>query len=104
MAFNMGEVRSSGGTFMTQHGQQPESMKMAEMQEAEALLSQVSQTSQSTLLLQKKKEMMDVKQDLDRKKEEFRMRMQRCQEKEVELAAKQEQLKERVRKFDKFLK
>ena len=30
--------------------------------------------------------------------------MQRCQEKEVELAAKQEAIKEQVRKFDKFLK
>merc|ERR1711907_510706 len=47
---------------------------------------------------------MEVQQQLDRKKEEFRQRMQRCQEKEVELAAKQEQIKEQVRKFDKFLK
>lgn len=60
--------------------------------------------SQSTLLLQKKKEMAEVQQQLDRKKEEFRMRMQECQEKEMELAGKQEQLKEGVRKFEKFLK
>eukprot|EP00966_Prymnesium_polylepis_P142825 3297789-Prymnesium_polylepis.1 len=60
--------------------------------------------SQSTLLLQKKKEMAEVQQQLDRKKEEFRQRMQRCQEKEVDLAAKQEHIKEQVRKFDKFLK
>ncbi|KAL3911044.1 MAG: hypothetical protein SGPRY_008843, partial [Prymnesium sp.] len=60
--------------------------------------------SQSTLLLQKKKEMGEVQQQLDRKKEEFRQRMQRCQEKEVDLAAKQEHIKEQVRKFDKFLK
>ena len=60
--------------------------------------------SQSTLLLQKKKEMAEVQQQLDRKKEEFRMRMQQCQEKEMELAGKQEQLKEGVRKFEKFLK
>lgn len=63
-----------------------------------------STTSQSTLLLQKKKEMMDVQQQLDRKKEECRKRMQRCQIKEVELATRQEQLKERVAKFDKFLR
>jgi len=61
-------------------------------------------SSQSTLLLEKKKEMAEVQQQLDRKKEEFRQRMQRCQEKEVELAAKQEAIKEQVRKFDKFLK
>ena len=60
--------------------------------------------SQSTLLLQKKKEMNEVQQQLDRKKEEFRARMQRCQEKEVDLAARQEDIKEQVRKFDKFLK
>ena len=60
--------------------------------------------SQSTLLLQKRKEMQEVQQQLDRKKEEFRARMQRCQEKEVDLAARQEDIKEQVRKFDKFLK
>jgi len=60
--------------------------------------------SQSTLLLQKHKEMQEVQQLLDRKKEEFRTRMQRCQEKEVDLAARQEDIKEQVRKFDKFLK
>lgn len=60
--------------------------------------------SQSTLLLQKKKEMAEVQQQLDRKKDEFRQRMQRCQEKEVDLAARQEAIKEQVRKFDKFLK
>jgi len=60
--------------------------------------------SQSTLLLQKKKEMAEVQQQLDRKKEEFRARMQRCQEQEVLLASKQEDIKEQVRKFDKFLK
>ncbi len=62
------------------------------------------QASQSTLLLQKLKEMAEVQQQLDRKKEEFRTRMQRCQEKEVGLASRQEDIKEQVRKFDKFLK
>ena len=69
-----------------------------------SLADDIPTASQSTLLLQKKKEMAEVQQQLDRKKEEFRMRMQRCQEKEVELAAKQEALKEQVRKFEKFLK
>ena len=50
--------------------------------------------SQSTLLLQKRKEMQEVQQQLDRKKEEFRARMQRCQEREVDLAARQEDIKE----------
>lgn len=69
-----------------------------------SLADDIPTASQSTLLLQKKKEMAEGQQQLDRKKEEFRMRMQRCQAKEVELAAKQEGLKEQVRKFEKFLK
>ena len=71
---------------------------------APPVLDDLPTASQSTLLLQKKKEMAEVQQQLDRKKEEFRQRMQRCQEKEVDLAAKQEHIKEQVRKFDKFLK
>ena len=69
-----------------------------------AVPEELPTASQSTLLLQKRKEMQEVQQQLDRKKEEFRARMQRCQEKEVDLAAKQEDIKEQVRKFDKFLK
>ena len=84
------------GTFVTQvPGQQSQSCDHAD---------DIPTASQSTLLLQKKKEMAEVQQQLDRKKEEFRMRMQQCQEKEMELAGKQEQLKEGVRKFEKFLK
>eukprot|EP00741_Cyanophora_paradoxa_P008900 tig00001408_g8616.t1 len=62
------------------------------------------QTSQSTLLLQKKKEMAEVQEELDRKKEEFKERMRRCQAKEEELAKKQQQIREQVIKFEKFLK
>ena len=72
--------------------------------QAGELADDIPTASQSTLLLQKKKEMAEVQQSLDRKKEEFRLRMQKCQEKEVELAAKQEGLKDQVRKFEKFLK
>jgi uncharacterized protein YlxW (UPF0749 family) len=64
----------------------------------------VTQTSQSTLLLLKKKEMMEVQIQLDRKKDECRRRMQRCLEHELELASKQNMLKDRVSKFDKFLR
>jgi len=85
----MATLGSTG--FITQIGQQ-------------SLVDDLPASSQSTLLLQKKKEMAEVQQQLDRKKDEFRQRMQRCQEKEVDLAAKQEAIKEQVRKFDKFLK
>ena len=84
------------GTFVTQvPGQQSQSLDHTD---------DIPTASQSTLLLQKKKEMAEVQQQLDRKKEEFRVRMQQCQEKEMGLAGKQEQLKDGVRKFEKFLK
>jgi hypothetical protein len=91
------------------HPKQPEPCAMSFVTEVPGQLAQdqagdIPPASQSTLLLQKKKEMAEVQQQLDRKKEEFRMRMQQCQEKEMELAGKQEQLKEGVRKFEKFLK
>eukprot|EP01050_Picozoa_sp_SAG11_P007354 SAG11_NODE_610_length_8221_cov_4.801650_12_plen_170_part_00 len=66
--------------------------------------AQPSQTSQSTLLLQKKKLMEEAQSELDRKKEEIRLRMLRCQEKEDELAIVQADLRAQVVKFEKFLK
>jgi hypothetical protein len=66
--------------------------------------AQASQTSQSTLLLHKKKLMEDAQVELDRKKEDIRLRMLRCQEKEDRLADTQAQLRAQVVKFEKFLK
>jgi hypothetical protein len=57
---------------------------------------QPSQTSQSTLLLQKKKLMEEAQSELDRKKEEIRLRMLRCQEKEDALAIVQADLRAQV--------
>lgn len=64
----------------------------------------VSGTSQSTLLLQKKKKMQEVQQELDRKKLEYELRMKKCKSKESELAEKQEKIRESVVKFEKFVK
>ncbi|TPX31276.1 hypothetical protein SeMB42_g07785 [Synchytrium endobioticum] len=61
-------------------------------------------TLQSTLLLQKKREMMDVQTQLDRKRAEFAKRMEECREKQEELRTKQRQIRDRVAKFEKFLK
>jgi len=63
-----------------------------------------SQTSQSTLLLHKKKQMEEAQLELDRKKEEIRLRMLRCQEQEDKLAIQQSDLRAQVVKFEKFLK
>ena len=80
-------------------------MARALSEEAEAFEdAQASQTSQSTLLLQKKKLMEEAQIELDRKQEEIRLRMLRCQEKEDELALTQADLREQVVKFEKFLK
>ncbi|KAI8922618.1 hypothetical protein BC831DRAFT_474976 [Entophlyctis helioformis] len=61
-------------------------------------------TLQSTLLLQKKKEMQAVQAQLEKKRVEFAKRMEECREKQEELRAKQKQIRDRVAKFEKFLK
>ncbi|KAJ3232134.1 hypothetical protein HDU81_003282 [Chytriomyces hyalinus] len=61
-------------------------------------------TLQSTLLLQKKKEMNLVQANLERKRAEFSKRMEECREKQEELRVKQKQIRDRVAKFEKFLK
>ncbi|KAJ3326349.1 Coiled-coil domain-containing protein 42 [Boothiomyces sp. JEL0866] len=61
-------------------------------------------TLQSTLLLQKKKEMQQVQQQLEKRRLDFSKRMEECREKQDELRSKQKQIKERVAKFEKFLK
>eukprot|EP00959_Pyramimonas_sp_CCMP1952_P413590 8666179-Pyramimonas_sp.AAC.1 len=64
----------------------------------------VSSTSQSTVLLQKKKRMQEVQQELDRKKQEYKLRMNKCNEKEQELAEKQARIRESVVRFERFVK
>ncbi|KAJ3294107.1 hypothetical protein HDU79_011466 [Rhizoclosmatium sp. JEL0117] len=61
-------------------------------------------TLQSTLLLQKKKEMNLVQANLEKKRAEFSKRMEECREKQEELRVKQKQIRDRVTKFEKFLK
>eukprot|EP00736_Rhodelphis_marinus_P008055 Rmarinus@m.21104 len=88
-------------TFITQQGK----VNLDGVPEAaKTVAGQQMPTSQSTLLLQKKKEMAEVQEELDRKKDEVRERMRKCQQKEEELARKQEQIREQVVKFEKFLK
>ncbi|KAJ3269894.1 Coiled-coil domain-containing protein 42 [Terramyces sp. JEL0728] len=71
---------------------------------AEESLLQNRRTLQSTLLLQKKKEMQQVQQQLEKRRLDFSKRMEECREKQDELRSKQKQIKERVAKFEKFLK
>ena len=61
-------------------------------------------TSQSTVLLQKRKKMQEVQLALERKKAEFEERMRRCKAKEMELASKQKKIEKSVERFEKFVK
>ncbi|XP_036382172.1 coiled-coil domain-containing protein 42 homolog [Megalops cyprinoides] len=55
-------------------------------------------------LLQKREELEEVERSLTAQKEEFQMRMERLRQRRAELAVKEEQLKESLLKFDKFVK
>lgn len=71
--------------------------------ELETLVSGVTQTSQSTLLLKKRKEMREVDDALEFMKEEFAARMQACEERQREFERKQKEMKDNVAKFEKFI-
>ena len=62
------------------------------------------ETSQSTLLLKKKKVLQEVQAELDRKKAEYDARMRKCQEREEEVLTKQERIRESVLRFEKFVR
>ncbi|KAI9009606.1 hypothetical protein BC832DRAFT_551910 [Gaertneriomyces semiglobifer] len=94
-----------GETFLTQRGgkiiQQP--VPVLPNDHGQSLL-QARNTLQSTLLLQKKKEMQAIQDQLDKRRAEFAKRMEACREKQEELIVKQKQIRDRVTKFEKFLK
>lgn len=66
-------------------------------------MSGVNQISQSTLLLKKKKEMHEVDDSLDFMKEEYKSRVEACDERQREFERKQMDMKEQVTKFEKFI-
>lgn len=61
-------------------------------------------TLQKTLLLKKEVEVDKVEAQLEAKRNEFRKRMETCAERQLELQKKQQKMKDRVSKFDKFIK
>lgn len=69
-----------------------------------ALVKDGTRTLQSTLLLQKQREMVTVDQELESKRREFAVRMERCMNKQNELRVEQQKIKERVEKFDRFVR
>lgn len=74
-----------------------------EISELEQLLAAAGQTSQSTLLLKKRKEMREVDQSLDNMKNQHKQRMDSCEERRVQFEAKQAKMREQVLRFEKFI-
>jgi len=68
--------------------------------ELEALVAGVTQTTQSTLLLKKRKEMREVDDALDFMKEEFRKRMDAVTERQIEFEKRKKEMKESVLKTE----
>lgn len=75
-----------------------------EVNQMEPVVSGVSQMSQSTMLLKKRKEMREIDDALDFMKEEFMQRMDACDARQRELERKQTEMKEQVARFEKFIK
>jgi len=69
-----------------------------------SMLFGVTDTSQSTLLLKKKKETNEIDEALAQMKDEFRLRMEACGIREEEIKRKEEEMKDQVTKFQKFLR
>ena len=93
----------SSSTFITQPKINLDDYPTDEIGELEALVSGVTQTSQSTLLLKKRKEMREVDDALEFMKEEFASRMRACEERQREFERRQNEMKEQVTKFEKFI-
>ena len=74
-----------------------------EISELEQLLAAAGQTSQSTLLLKKRKEMREVDQSLDNMKNQHKQRMDTCEERRIQFEAKQAKMREQVLRFEKFI-
>ncbi|KAL8622933.1 hypothetical protein ACOMHN_027054 [Nucella lapillus] len=60
-------------------------------------------TLQRTLLLKKEVEVEKVDVELEAKRHEFRSRMEACSQRQVEVQKKQQRMKDRVSKFEKFI-
>lgn len=65
--------------------------------------NEISQTSQSTLLLKKKKEMREVDESLELMKRDHKRRMDICEQRRIRFEEKQAKMREQVLKFEKFI-
>eukprot|EP00603_Paraphysomonas_imperforata_P005932 CAMPEP_0114430594 /NCGR_PEP_ID=MMETSP0103-20121206/10124_1 /TAXON_ID=37642 ORGANISM="Paraphysomonas imperforata, Strain PA2" /NCGR_SAMPLE_ID=MMETSP0103 /ASSEMBLY_ACC=CAM_ASM_000201 /LENGTH=380 /DNA_ID=CAMNT_0001600051 /DNA_START=157 /DNA_END=1299 /DNA_ORIENTATION=+ len=97
-----GGTGGGGGFFLTQKGEKMSEVKK-DIAELEALLAGATQTSQSTLLLKKRKEMREVDEALELMKDEYKRRMESCEERRSQFEFKQAKMREQVLKFEKFI-
>jgi len=74
-----------------------------EISELQGVLAGVTQMSQSTLLLQKRKEMIKVDNQLEEMKREYERRMRICYERQKEFEVKQKELDFQEKKFNRFI-
>lgn len=90
-------------TFITEGKAPPEELVEDDLADLQALVSGVTQTSQSTLLLKKRKQMREVDDALEFMKEEFDTRMAECDRSQMEFERKQVDMKRMVAQFEKFI-
>eukprot|EP01031_Cornospumella_fuschlensis_P031281 gene31281-37807_t len=98
----MAQVVSVAGAFLTQKGEKNIDVKN-EIKELEQLLAATGQTSQSTLLLKKRKEMREVDESLEVMKKDHKKRMDECEERRLQFEIKQAKMREQVLKFERFI-
>ena len=94
--------QGGGGAFITQKGEKIIEVKK-EIAELEQLLQGAKQTSQSTLLLKKRKEMREVDEALNLMKKDYKKRMDECEERRLQFEQKQSKMRDQVLKFEKFI-
>lgn len=92
----------TGGAFLTQKGEKINEVKN-EISELEQLLAAAGQTSQSTLLLKKRKEVREVDESLELMKLDYKKRMDICEQRRVQFELKQSKMRDQVLKFEKFI-
>lgn len=92
------------GIFITEARIKNVKFPLHEINDMEPVVSGISQMSQSTLLLKKRKEMREIDDALEFMKEEYSQRMEACNVRQRELERKKAEMKEQVARFEKFIK
>jgi hypothetical protein len=98
-----GSAPGGGGVFSLTQGTQKDAEVKKEIAELDQLLARTTQTSQSTQLLKKRKEMKEVDDALELMKRDYKRRMDECEERRLQFELKQAKMREQVLKFEKFI-